>query len=61
MSNNFTAATKKIQDLMTLYNRLDSLPNRGQWRFEQTYGNYNTHSQVNDSLLEQEWLRQRQK
>ena len=39
MANNFTAATKKIQDLMTLYAKLDGLPNRAQWHFDPKYQN----------------------
>lgn len=37
MANRFDDANKKIQNLMTLYNQLDNLPNRGQWRFEPRY------------------------
>jgi len=39
MNNNFASATKKIEDLTTLYTKMDALPNRGQWHFEPSYNN----------------------
>ena len=42
MANNFDSASKKIQDLMTLYTQLDSLPSRSRWRFEPKYDMRNT-------------------
>ena len=37
MKNGFNSANQKIQDLMTLYEQLDCLPNRNQWHFEPQY------------------------
>lgn len=42
MSKSFTSATKNIQDLITLYDTLDSLPSRGQWRFVPNYDSRDT-------------------
>ncbi|MBQ8255781.1 MAG: hypothetical protein IJY99_02330 [Alphaproteobacteria bacterium] len=42
MANNFDTASKKIQDLMTLYAQLDNLPSRSRWHFEPKYDMYNT-------------------
>ena len=39
MGSSFETAGKKIQDLMSLYAQLDSLPNRAQWRFDSNYKN----------------------
>lgn len=37
MNNKLNSANQKIQDLMTLYDQLDSLPNRNQWFFDPQY------------------------
>ena len=42
MGNQFTDATKKIQDWTAVYNRLDTLPNRKDWYFKPTYTNHDT-------------------
>lgn len=42
MASNFDAASKKIQDLMTLYAQLDNLPSRSRWHFEPKYDMRNT-------------------
>lgn len=42
MANNFDSASKKIQDLMTLYAQLDNLPSRSRWHFEPKYDMRNT-------------------
>ena len=36
---NFKFAQQKIQDLMSLYDHLDTAPNRAQWHFEPNYKN----------------------
>lgn len=37
MKQDFSSATQKIQDLMTLYGQLDGLSNRAMWHFEPKY------------------------
>ena len=37
MNNKLNSANQKIQDLMTLYDQLDRLPNRNQWFFDPQY------------------------
>ena len=39
MTSAFSTANKRVQDLTTLYNSLDELPNRNQWYFEPKYNN----------------------
>ena len=42
MTNKYNSAKKKIQDIMTLYQQMDSLPNRTQWHFEPRYKDGNS-------------------